>query len=194
VLKEPYDEFDENGVPTGGGWSFPDHAFGEKIDSTSRAKAFQPICYINYGVWKGIHDWESEQMPGLDNCEEMRHGLRKIAYINVNKIPAGKSSPAADIEEAYRRHRDLLLDQINTYSPNILFACRPHANLLLEDFGFSESQWTNFGSAASAQISPERRLVLVSHPSQRSVARADYVNDAIKAATVELTQSGENPN
>jgi hypothetical protein len=186
ILKEPYDDFKEDGTPIGGGWSYAtDHPFNKDIHSTSRARVFQPICYINYGIWTG-QGWD--QMPWLSECQEMRHGLRKIAYINVSKMPALKSSEDPRIEEAYRRHRDLILDQINTYAPNILFACAPHAHLLLKEFGRSEAQWKHIGSAAAIQVLPERRLVWVWHPSQRNSAkRVDYVNDAIKAATVDLT-------
>jgi hypothetical protein len=79
----------------------------------------------------------------------------------------------------------VILDQIKTYAPNIIFACNPHANLILKDLGFAESQWKQFGSAASIKISTTQRLVWVAHPSQRSTKRADYVNDAIKAATAD---------
>jgi len=121
-------------------------------------------------------------MPELNDCEEIRNGLKKIAYINISKLPALKSTPVDRIVEAYQKHRGLILDQIKTYAPNIIFACNPHANLLLKDLGLEESQWKQFGTAASIKISPGQSLVWVAHPSQRSIKRAVYVNDAIKAS------------
>jgi hypothetical protein len=179
ILKEPYDAGDAR---KGGGWSLT-QLLKEETNRMSRGRAFQPICYINCGIWTGVHAWD--EMPWLRDCEEMRHSLRKIAFINVSKLPGLKMSPWARIREAYHQHRDVILDQIRTYSPNIIFACDPHANLILKDLGFSESQWKWFASAASIQVSSEQRLVWVGHPSSRT-KRAPYVNDAINAATSDL--------
>ncbi|MGO9587319.1 MAG: hypothetical protein ACLP2Y_14075 [Limisphaerales bacterium] len=186
VLKEPYDNGVSYNNPNDGGWSQAIN-MNEKTDEVSRLRAFQPICYINYGIWSG-HDWDA--MPWLRESEEIRNGLKKIAFINISKLPGLKYSPPSRIVEAYQKHRGIILDQIKTYRPNIIFACDPHANLILEDLGFSTTQWNkSFGSAYSVKISsePEQRLVWVWHPSQRGkVRRSEYVNDAIKAATADL--------
>ena len=181
ILKEPYCDGDTR---TGGGWSMS-QLLNEETDRMSRGKAFKPICYINYGIWTGVHDWN--KMPYLKDCEEIRNGLKRIAFINVSKLPGLTSSPSARIEAAYRKHRDLILDQIKTYEPNIIFACNPHVNLLLQDLGFSPSQWTWFRSAASVRITTDRRLVSVGHPSRKK--ELPYVNDAIEAATADITVS-----
>lgn len=120
----------------------------------------------------------------------MRVGLKKIAFINVSKLPGLKVSPWNRISEAYQKHRAVILDQIRTYDPNVVFACDPHVNMILRDFGFSQVQWRWFNTAASIEISPDQRLVWVGHPSSRT-KRAAYVNDAIKAATVKLVDKAE---
>ncbi len=174
VLKEPYDG---GAACEGGDWILTGDS---KSDEISRWRAFQPICYINYGIWKGEHDWNN--MPWLRDSEEIRFGLKKTALINISKLPGLKTSPRDRIVAAYQRHRELILDQIRTYSPNIIFACDPHANLILREFGFAEPQWQWFESAASVQVLAEQRLVWVGHPSSRA-NRAAYINNAIKAAT-----------
>ena len=182
ILKEPYD----NGICydncEDGGWDLT-YEINKETDKWSRMRHFQPICYINYGIWTGVHDWN--EMPDLKNCEEIRNGLKKIAFINVSKEPGLKHSPSPRIIEAYKKHRGLILDQIKTYAPNIIFSCPPHAELILQDLGFSSTQWKKFGSAWSVQITPKQRLVWVYHPSSRT-KRVVYVNDAIKAATANL--------
>lgn len=183
ILKEPYDNGDSYGDARDGGWSLTYHCMNQKTDETARNRAFQPICYIDYGIRNKIYDWN--EMPWLRDCIEIRTTLKNIAYINVSKLPGLKVSPWTRISAAYEKYRRLILDQIKTYNPNIIFACNPHANLLLRDFGFLESQWKWFHSAASVQISQGQRLVWVGHPSSR-VKRATYVNDAIKAATADL--------
>lgn len=182
ILKEPYDNGTCYDNPEDGGWSLT-YEMNKETDKWSRLRAFQPICYINYGIWTGVHDWD--EMPWLRDSEEIRNGLKKIAFINVSKEPGLKLSPDSRIIEAYQKYCGLILDQIKTYAPNIMFACSPHANLILQDFGFSATQWEKFGSASSVQITPEQRLVWVYHPSSRK-KRDVYVNDAIKAATTSL--------
>jgi hypothetical protein len=187
ILKEPYDNGESYNDPNDGGWSQAIN-MNEKTDEISRLRVFQPICYINYGIWSGVHDWDA--MPRLRESEEIRNGLKKIAFINISKLPGLKYSPPSRIVEAYQKHRGIILDQIKTYQPNIIFACEPHANLILEDLGFSSAQWNkSFESAYSVKVSSEldQRLVWVWHPSQRrSVRRSKYVNDAIRAATADL--------
>ncbi len=182
ILKEPYDNGTCYDNPEDGGWNYP-YEINHETDKWSRMKPFQPICYINYGIWTGMHDWD--EMPCLRDSEEIRNGLKKIAFINVSKEPGLKHSPSPRIIEAYKKHRGLILDQIKTYAPNIIFACSPHAELILQDLGFSSTQWKKFGSSWSVQITSEQRLVWVYHPSSRK-KRDVYVNDAIKAATTSL--------
>lgn len=179
VLKEPYDNGEKYSDAKDGAWSIA-KAMNEQVDEVSRWKVFQPICYINYGIWTGDDDWN--YMPELRDSEEIRNGIRRIAYINISKLPGLKFTPPERIIEAYKKHRGLILDQIKTYAPDIIFACNPHVKMILEDLGSKESQWKRFGLSWSAQISTKQRLVWVDHPSQRSYKRADYVNDAIKAA------------
>jgi hypothetical protein len=185
ILKEPYYNGDSYSDARDGGWSLTYHCMNQKTDETARNRAFQPICYIDYGIRNRIYDWN--EMPWLRDCVEIRNTLKNIAYVNVSKLPGLKVSPGTRISEAYEKFRGLILDQIKTYNPNIIFACNPHANLLLRDFGISESKWIWFDSAASIQISTEQRLVWVGHPSSRT-KRAAYVNGAIKAATADLAE------
>lgn len=197
LLKEPYCGGD---AYEGGDWSLSD-LLNNDADRMSRQKAFQPICYIGFGIWKeGYRDWD--KMPWLKDCEEIRTSLRKIAFINISKLPGLKTTPSARITEAYHQHRGHILDQIKTYAPDIVFACNPHVQLLLPDLliansrggasDFAKPEWKWFASdqshqatAAAVQISSKQRLVWVDHPSART-NRRNYVNDAIMAATADL--------
>jgi len=179
-LKEPYDNGEAYNDVRDGGWSLTEDCMNQKTDRTSRQKAFQPICYIDYGLRKNINDWD--EMPWLRDSQEIRDGLKNIAFINVLKLPGLKASPSSRIVEGYQKHRQLLLDQITAYAPEIIFACDPHADLIKEDLGMLDLQWKWFGTAAALQVSANQKLVFVQHPSQRS-SRRNYINDAIKAAT-----------
>jgi len=182
-LKEPYDDGDKK---EGGGWSLTKSCLLEKNDEISRSRTFQPICYINYGIFKGIADWE--QMPWLRDSEEIRHTLRKIAFINVSKLPGLKRSFWNEIADAYHKHRELLLAQIAAYTPQIIFACEPHIHGLAQDLGSHVNNAESFGSASALQLANGTRLVWVYHPAQtnKGLGRKNYVNDAIRASTAIL--------
>jgi len=46
ILKEPYDNGEKYGDERDGDWSMAE-AMNEETDKWSRARVFQPICYIN---------------------------------------------------------------------------------------------------------------------------------------------------
>lgn len=180
-LKEPYDE-GKGDDANDGGWSISD-ALREKTDLFARARALQPICYVLFGLRKRISDWD--QMPWLKDSEEVRNTLHEIAFINVSKMPGYVSSPWGKITSAYEKHRDLLLDQIESYAPEVIFACDPQANLLKRDLGKDDQDWIHFGSASATTLRNGVRLVWVYHPSYPFKRRV-YVNDAIRAAQTPL--------
>jgi hypothetical protein len=176
ILKEPYDGGE---TCSGGGWSLTDDLLNKDTDRMSRSRAFQPICYIAYGIWAN-KTWD--QMPWLRDSSEVRNCLRKIAFINVSKLPGLKASPWQRISNAYQQYRNLILHQIRVYQPNLVFACDPHANLILKDLQSPATEWFHFGTAAAIPLNSHQRLVWVGHPSQRT-KRSAYVNDALAAAT-----------
>ncbi|WP_162504625.1 hypothetical protein [Treponema endosymbiont of Eucomonympha sp.] len=46
--------------------------------------------------------------------------FQSIAYINIKKIPGGSEANNDEIQNAYNNHKDLLLEQIEAYKPNII--------------------------------------------------------------------------
>lgn len=183
LLKEPYDGGDAR---TGGGWCLCKDLLLGKTDVMARKPAFQPICYITHGVLSRQHDWEA--MQWLRDSEEIRHSLKKIAFINVSKLPGLKTSASSEIVAAYRKYRAVILSQIYAYAPDIIFACAPHVHPVAQDLGLDSRPWREIGTAAVRIGKQGQRLVWVYHPSQRKkgITRLRYVNDAIAAATTHL--------
>lgn len=181
ILKEPHDEPNADGSQGGGGWSIIER-MRDDPDTMARERAYQPMCYINYGLLHDKGAWED--MPWLRDSDEIRQTLLNIACINIQKLPGGTSSNNSQIESAYLRHRDLILDQIASYAPSHIFACNPHAGLLANDLQAKGAKWRDFGTASAIQLKDNMRLIHVYHPSHRTrgVTRGDYVNEAIKAA------------
>lgn len=185
ILKEPYDEGTER---KGGGWSLTKDLLFERTDEMSRKRAFQPICYITHGIHSGVSDWD--KMEWLRDSHDIRHSIRKIAFINVSKLPGLKTSSDALISIAYQKYRPTILRQIQVYAPDLIFACNPHVHIIAKDLGVTidADQWQSFGTAAAVMLPSGQRLVWVYHPSQRKrgVTRVSYVNNAIQAATAVL--------
>lgn len=179
ILKEPYDDFDVDGLPKGGGWTFA-QGVAKKPKESASLKSLQPICYISYGLINKVYDWNN--MPLLRDSEGVQNALSQIAWINVNKLPGRTRSSWHPIAAAYVRHKVLLLEQIATYKPDIIFACEPHVHELAKDLGSSVKNGESFGSADLIKLSTGQRLIWVYHPNQRTVNREKYVNDAIRAA------------
>ena len=120
-LREPYDER-ENGKASGGEWSLVDW-IKEDLVRASRIKTYQAIGYITHGVLDSIHDWD--EMDWISESEKIRSRLLSIALINSSKLPGLTTSNPGVIGSAYRDHREILLDQVLSFCPDLIFACAP---------------------------------------------------------------------
>ena len=58
--------------------------------------------------------------------------LDKIALINVNKNGGGSTANTAIIEKNYTDHKDVLMQQIDRISPNVIINCS-RVNRLFND-------------------------------------------------------------
>ncbi len=97
ILKEPYDDFDENHAPCGGGWSLVKGCFLEHdenwVTEDGRKQwknpVWQKIAYVMYGFRHGLH-WED--MDWIRDKPSMMDEIKSVAWINLSKMPAQKSS------------------------------------------------------------------------------------------------------
>jgi hypothetical protein len=172
ILKEPYDEDDG----TGGGWSFPLHVLGiddvyEKIGSSP---TFQPIIYVSFSLLNEFVSWK--EMDYIRDAPEMAKILHQVAYINIQKLPRFKQSDNGLIYQAYQKYRDLIWEQIETFSPDIVIGCNPHMSAIMHDAGIEEIEnhkSVDYGCKGN------RLYINAYHPSQRSISRESYVNDIV---------------
>ncbi len=119
ILKEPYDEIDEDGVTGGGGWSIPKHLFKEpEYDYYSKGKLTAKIVTrLSYCILNDKKFSESKCINGVPNIAD---SLQNIAYVNINKMPARTSTNDASLYEKYQIWKPVLLKQIESYSPDII--------------------------------------------------------------------------
>jgi len=113
VMKEAYDEVDENGVTGGGGWSI----FDIIDENKSFPKSWSNIIYTTYGIFK---KWEKIDMYTIDEDPSMKKVMEQIAYINLNKMPANKISSNELLKESYSHWQPILKAQIKLYNPEVI--------------------------------------------------------------------------
>ena len=107
ILKEPYDDFTQSGKYRGGDWYFTEHF--KKKDVWKDETMWKVMIQINYAIRNGLK-WK--ELDYIENNPNMADELRKIAYINVGKMPAGTTSPNNHIQECYNIWKDILFEQI----------------------------------------------------------------------------------
>ena len=178
ILKQPYDDIKE-GKPSGGGWE----VYGAfKNSDASTNMTWQPIVYSLVGIRE--HK-QYNDMPYIRDDKLMLEVLKDIAYINVNKMPGYKTTPDAELTEAYEQWKDIIEEQIGLYDPQVI--CFANTMWLFkEDWGIdehTEHESIPLGNDKNMFVyHKDSRLCLDTyHPAQRIVPREKYVDAIIKA-------------
>lgn len=193
VLKEPYDDFDENGNPIGGNWHFRD-AFVNKKKKQDFAKeglpTFDPMFYIMYSINNDFIEWD--KMPWSRNTPEMIDYFKTIAYINVKKTPGYTTSPDKVIFDAFDMNETILLAQINTYQPDLVIFGNTY-KYFEKSIGISESNF-NTDLQSLNWVKHENRIYISAyHPSHRKgstgISKKQYINEIIEVASKQLNKS-----
>jgi hypothetical protein len=193
LLKEPYDDFDDNGNPLGGGWSIVDDCFtGCGIDGKSAKtdvwsnRTWQPIIYSMYGYFNNLL-WE--RMPWIRDDKDMATILQQIAFINISKMPNQKRSNDKQIVNFYEKWKPILFEQINTFNPDVVI-CGNTFKYLRQDLGIADTDFVN-ESHVDCVLDPYKkdcRLWLdINHPNQKKkgISRELYVNSIINALKID---------
>jgi len=117
-MQEPYDDFDENGNPAGGGWNLWDPMTRLTSDSKDINETWKRIAYYTFGVFSDNEDWW--EIPNIHDDKEVLASLNKIALINISKMPGGKRSNMASISEYYPTWKEIIDKQLTDLCPQII--------------------------------------------------------------------------
>jgi len=175
ILKEPYD-LDNDGA---GGWRITDKLNDENyLNDIGGAKTtWYPIIYATFGILHGFMPYDD--MDDIEKLPEMAHVLRKTAFMNVQKFPAGTTTNNRDIQNAYIEHKEILLGQIATYKPDIIIGGNT-ISYFIEVLGLND---THKGYDENDYWFKDNQLFIdAGHPSQR-VSKEDkenYVDDIVR--------------
>ncbi len=194
ILKEPYDEFDDEGKPFGGGWGL-DEAIRPKQsihEFTGGRPTFKPMIYTSWGILNDFCLWDD--MDNVERDPTMLDALKSIAYINVKKLPGYTTSHRTVIEYAYQQHKEILLKQIEYYNPDIIIGGSTLYNFY-QDLGISREQLQR-NDSVNYIIKGDKIFIEAYHPAQRSgttgVSQEKYCNDIINSVKIWATNKTEN--
>lgn len=115
VLKEPYDDFDKEDKPIGGGYILMDDLKENRNSQLGTMPlTIQRIIYTIYGIFTG---YEYDDMGWYYEPDTYKY-LFQIAYINLSKMPGGTKS--GSMTTKYQIWRDIVLKQFDLYKPDVM--------------------------------------------------------------------------
>lgn len=185
ILKEPWEEFGEG--ESAGGWSVTKDIIGKGIDKDTGTHAI--MAYVTYAVFNGYIG--EQEVPYVTANPEVANSLKHIAYINVSKMPGGKTSDGAFIAQQYQKNQRILHKQIETLAPDVIVAGNT-MHLFLKDFALQAEMFTRNGSASFCKTGG-RLYIDAYHPNQRSFTRQNYVDSIVSIIRSELTPKPQSP-
>lgn len=177
ILKEPYDEV-EDGLPSGGGWNFSND-FLAKDDyyiKLNRSKAtWNKIVYTSFGILDGFKKFS--QMDKLEDNPSMYSVVKKIAVINVKKLPGFTKTPNFSIiKKSYDKHKEILHQQIELFNPDIIIGGST-LHLFFDYLKISQNDLLH--DEANYAIKNSRLYINAYHPAQRKISKEKYVNEIV---------------
>ncbi len=187
ILKEPYDDFDAEGMPAGGGWTmFKD--FGEGGDTLAKAEnrnaALRNVTYASHAILNCIGSYA--KLPWItEKPEAYEKTIHSIAYCNIGKMPGETSTSDAHLADLYRDWKDILFKQIDLYAPDVIIVCGTATlQCMNQDLQLDLSKpghtVTRGGAVVNVHHWRGRRIVWAPHPAAR-IKPEEWVDAVIEA-------------
>lgn len=177
VLKEPYDDFDDDGNPYGGDWSIADIYYKSEnvYDAIKQNPTLNTMAYTTYGV---LHDKMYEDMDWIYENPDIANSLRSVVHMNINKFPGFKTTAWGKLYSDYDYWRPLLLFQIKVYSPQLVIFGNT-MNFFESDLGIEDCK--NYDSERNLEFAINNNCLFINayHPGQRTIKKEDYINGII---------------
>lgn len=141
---------------------------------------FKLVIACSFGI---MYKPKEMQMPVVDE-EASINGIKvmhNIALINVKKTAGVSASNDAEISEAYKSHRELLLKQIKQINPDVIINCSRVWDLTKELGKGMEKLPIPKGNQARGFYNNEKLVIEYNHPNTRgNQTDKSYYNDIIK--------------
>ncbi len=179
ILKESNDV--RNGE--GGGWRL-NKVINEVADWKGQPKTgkttFRRMIYSSFGILNDFMLWDD--IPEISANHYVWETIKKIAYINVKKIPGGVKAYEPEIRRAYSKNKEILLKQIDTYNPDIIIGGSTF-KYFLNDLPIHMGNMKIIGGM---KYYPDSQRIYIDayHPNVRpkTISEQDYCNNIIMAS------------
>ena len=184
ILKEPWDDEDENHNPKGGGWSLINDCFNNLTsESYKKNPVWQKVAYVMYG-FRNNQKWND--MPWIRNKPEMLNEIRSIAWLNISKMPGGKVSSDVYIGNAYRDiWQPVLQAQLEAYQPDVIIFGKTFQHC--HDKFVKKVKIEKYcNSMLDFYVADDKVLIDTYHPGRKGGLYVDALIDALNAAQKEL--------
>lgn len=186
ILKEPYDDFDADGMPTGGGWTmFKDFGEGDSLaKAVNRNTALRNVTYASYAIQSGINSYA--ELPWItDKPEAYEKAVRSVAYVNIGKMPGKTTTSDAHLSKLYRDWKDILFKQIDLYDPDVIIVCGTATlGCMSKDLGLDLSKPLRMVRHGGAIVDIHewcgKRIIWVPHPAAH-IPPEEWVDAVVEA-------------
>ena len=188
VLKEPYDDFDDNGIPYGGGWNIRDIYFKTEnvYDNIKHSPTLKTMAYTTYGLQNNINYGE---IPWISEEPTIGNSLRSVVHMNINKFPGNKITSWNKLYSDYDYWRPILLFQLMVYKPQIVIFGNVmdifSVDLNLRDI----TQYDNKKNLRYA-VKDKSLYINTYHPAQMTIKKDLYIDNIIQLLREHSTEIG----
>ena len=188
ILKEPYDDFDAEGMPVGGGWTmFKDFGEGDTLaKAVNRNAALRNVAYASYAILNSIGSYA--EFPWItEKPTEYEKAIKSIAYCNIGKMPGKTTTSGAHLSKLYQEWKGILFRQIDLYNPEVIIVCVTDTlQCMNQDLGLDLSKPRHSvkrgGAVTDIHEWRGKRLLWAPHPAAR-IAPGEWVDAVVAAAS-----------
>lgn len=185
VLKEPYDDFDEDGNPYGGGWTIlADLPPGASLAAVVRRNpTFRNVAWASFSI---KHDGVLyENLPWIQDDPTVADALLEVAYVNVSKMPGRSRTDSTTLLNLYESWKSVLFKQIDLYKPDVMIFCgtitlQCFAKDMGLDLSVPEQSFRHGQSVVDVHHWQGKRIVWAPHPAAR-IPPQEWVDSIVEA-------------
>jgi hypothetical protein len=156
-------------------------------------RTWQTIAYTSFGLQNAFMPFE--RMPWIHEDDRIIDSLRTIAFINVGKYGAEKTTSWGRLNGLYQQNSHVLHDQIELFQPNVVIGWNTldfferDPNFMSRFSGVPRVRQTQ--GAVDYWVAEGRLFSFANHPAYLRIKQQNFVDsilDTVRASLPELNQ------
>ncbi len=116
VLKNSYDDSDEDGNPVSDGQDIRDWFCDEALELAAHKQIFVKMALASYCIQTDIP--YSEEL--LSDKAKIMQALKAIALVDLSKLPGGKTISDKELKKEFSYFQNIVSAQIDLYKPDVV--------------------------------------------------------------------------